>query len=193
MRLAIVLTALIAVAACKKDPAPSAPAAPAAKEGATKKAPSGPAADYAAKAKTTEAQLELDKIMKSAAMYYETPHVSRDGMMLPCQFPESVDWTPAGDPCKGEGKRFPASADAWSAATWSALVFMLQEPHYYRYKVESSGELGAAKLTAYAAGDLDCDGVWSTFTRVLAADPETTRSDCRAGTAGVIQVDNELE
>ena len=57
---------------------------------------------------------------------------------------------------------FGPDRDAWSHPTWKALGFHLEKPTYYRYEfVSDSGP--SAKFTARATGDLDCDGVRSTF------------------------------
>ena len=39
----------------------------------------------------------------------------------------------------------------------------MDEPHYYMYTYEASGLDNNAVFTARAVGDLDCDGVYSTF------------------------------
>lgn len=51
----------------------------------------------------------------------------------------------------------------WESMTWMALQFSVNNPHYYSYEFTSSGEGEAAKFTARAIGDLDCDGTFSTF------------------------------
>ena len=153
------LVLCLALGGCKKDAAPT-------------------TEDAALRAKTSEAIDNLDKLQKSAASYYTTPHVAREtGSLVPPQFPASSDWSPAGNPCEMADKRFPATPDAWTGATWSALNFAMNAPHYYRYKVESSGEYAKAKTTITASADLDCDGKWSTYTVTLEGDESATRAD----------------
>jgi hypothetical protein len=52
-----------------------------------------------------------------------------------------------------------------SNPTWSELDFGLRDPHWYSYQFDSSGIAASAQFTASAFGDLDCDGVHSTFVR----------------------------
>ena len=51
----------------------------------------------------------------------------------------------------------------WEHPTWRALGFALTEPHWYAYRLDVD-EHGARLI---AQGDLDGDGVPSTFTRTL--------------------------
>ena len=39
----------------------------------------------------------------------------------------------------------------------------MDDPHYYRYEFISSGVSTSAEFTARAQGDLDCDGIESTY------------------------------
>lgn len=40
---------------------------------------------------------------------------------------------------------------------------MLYEPHHYQYKYTSSGRGEHSRFTAKARGELDCDGMYSSF------------------------------
>lgn len=73
---------------------------------------------------------------------------------------------------------------------WDGLNFIQDEPHafHYRFVYENSpGGFGACMFTAQAFGDLDNDGVFSTFERAGAADQNGVN-----GAAG-LYIDNELE
>lgn len=178
--------ALPALLACTKDaPAPAAGPAPAEEKAGAAEAMD----DYARRSKATEARLNLDKIARAAAMYYETPHADRTGAMQPCSFPETTPFTPPYDACKDPAKRYSGGTKAWDTPTWRALHFELTDPHYYRYRIEATGTGAEATLTATAAADLDCDGVWSTFTRVVKAEPG---GEC-ASTSGPVLAVDELE
>lgn len=123
----------------------------------------------ARKAKSTEAAVHLNKIYTSSRSYVLEISASRTGAILPSQFPDSVPVTPPatccgqpGDKCVGGSSEVPY----WSAPTWNALHFSLDDPHYYQYEYESTGSSSAgpgSKFTARALGDLDCDTVQSTF------------------------------
>ncbi len=159
---------------------------------------------YRRRAKTSEAIDELDKIYKGAAVYFMNQRIGRDGSKLPCQFPApTVMIPPLGPngehPCcsskydtDGNGRCdvFPGS---WNTPTWAALSFMMTDQHQYAYAFDSSGTLSDAKMTATAYGDLDCDGVWSTFQKLAYGDPQATMSECSIRGAAALYVENETE
>ena len=62
--------------------------------------------------------------------------------------------------------------NTWKSSVWRALDFELLGPHRYAYEVEMSGEGAPLGFTARAVGDLDCDGVLSTFEQRGAVDSE---------------------
>jgi len=144
---------------------------------------------YMRRAKTTEAIDQLDKMYKGAAVYYTAPIVARDtGARIPCQFPATVKPTPAPEgrvhPCCGpkdadNDDRCDADPNAWTADTWSALNFQVNDPHYFFYEFESNGKTGsAAAFTAKAYADLDCDGTFSTFERYGYGDETSSNVEC---------------
>ena len=143
---------------------------------------------YMRRAKTTEAIDYLDRIYKAASVYYTTPRVQAGtGMRLPCQFPATQKLTPAPvggkHPCCGpqdadKDDRCDVDMSAWTTATWSALNFQMNDQHYFAYEYESSGTGAAAKFTARAYADLDCDGVFSTFERSGYGDPSASMAEC---------------
>jgi prepilin-type N-terminal cleavage/methylation domain-containing protein len=51
----------------------------------------------------------------------------------------------------------------WNAATWSCLKFTMSAPQFYQYSYVSSGTGTGATYTATAFGDLNGNGVASTF------------------------------
>ncbi len=63
------------------------------------------------------------------------------------------------------GARIVDTAGAWDTPTWQALAFAIDDPHWYSYQYDSSGVGSNAMFTARAVGDLDGDGVLSTFER----------------------------
>ncbi len=158
----------------------------------------------ARRAKTAEAIDELDKMYKGAAVYYSSPRISREGNKLPCQFPASTPITPPPGP-NGEhpccsstydtdgDHRCDSNPDHWTTPTWSALNFGIYDQHYYVYEYDSNGELSDAKMTATAYGDLDCDGVWSTFQKLSFGDPEASRAECAIQAAPAFYVEKETE
>jgi hypothetical protein len=115
------------------------------------------------RAKTAEARLNLRRIAAGAVRFYEETKAGPDGQPLPRSFPPSVGPTPGGSPCSEPGHRFPGDPKAWEHPAWQTLGFSVSGPHYYRYTFLSEGTGESSRFTARANGDLDCNGVWSTF------------------------------
>ena len=149
---------------------------------------------YIKKSKTAEARELVRKIYEGARVYYQDPVVNTAGMggPVPAMFPEpSLAATPALGTCCASGGKCNASADYWKNPTWVALAFAVPDPHYYHYAYTVSGN-GADGATYYALayGDLDCDGVYSTFRAIGQAN--SIYSDGPAG-SGAVGVTNPLE
>jgi type IV pilus assembly protein PilA len=109
---------------------------------------------YIKRAKTAEAEGQVSRIYGAARAYYLA--------VVPMQFPDPVPMTPVESCCATGGRCLPNAA-IWDTPTWKALYFSVDDPHYYRYAFYSEGVLETAKFLAYAYGDLDCDGILSTF------------------------------
>ncbi len=87
----------------------------------------------------------------------------------------------------------------WQDPTWVALQFSVDDPHYYSYAYEVNGNAapgsqaptdGSNNYTAYAYGDLDCDGNYSTF--AMYGEINAEYSDGPAGSAALSR-EKELE
>ena len=66
--------------------------------------------------------------------------------------------------CDGSSpKDYLPTETTWSAPEWQALGFALNKPSHYAYEVITAGTEAAAHFTVRALGDLDCDGIHSTF------------------------------
>jgi hypothetical protein len=117
---------------------------------------------YIEKAKSSEAEQLVRRIVDGARAHYHNPPQS--GLTPePKHVPrESVGPTPPAGACcaSGDGKCAPDPA-LWSHPTWQALNFSIEDPHYYSYQYEVLD--GGKAFVARAIGDLDCDGVLSTF------------------------------
>ena len=60
----------------------------------------------------------------------------------------------------------PMSTDDWiTIRAWGELEFDIDEKHRFHYQFDSSGTGDDAQFTASAFGDIDCDGVYSTWVR----------------------------
>jgi len=119
--------------------------------------------DYNRRSLTTEATMNVRRLFDSSVSYYDWEHATAWGEILPAQFPASVPRTPAEIPC---GDAVPANYDDWEHPTWEALNFSVRDSHRYSYQYDSAGTFIGAGFTASAFGDLDCDGVYSTFVRI---------------------------
>jgi prepilin-type N-terminal cleavage/methylation domain-containing protein len=154
---------------------------------------------YMRRAKTTEAIDELDKIYKGAAFYYTAPHVDKNGSKMFCQFPTTQALTPATDCCQSANDtnsdgRCDSKSTLWNTRTWSSLTFQITDEVYFQYSFNSNGSvLNQAQATANAHGDLDCDGTYSTFQRLIWGDPEAHYAECSNVGASAFFVDNETE
>jgi hypothetical protein len=82
------------------------------------------------------------------------------GLPLESAYPESAPFTPAVTP-RGELVQDPPGT--WDAPTWRALDFAFDAPHAYSFSFESHNGADHSTFTARARGDLDGDGVTSSF------------------------------
>src|SRR5262245_38995767 len=97
----------------------------------------------------------LDRLVTSAIAYSETKPQE-------ISFPPSAPLTPAQVP---RGQRALDPPDAWEHLTWKSLQFGYDEPHAFSFQFDSTFEpaTNVMRFTATAHGDLDGDGVLSTF------------------------------
>lgn len=82
------------------------------------------------------------------------------GRPVAMAYPTSVGLTPARVPA---GQRLVDSPGTWDHPTWRRLDFHVQEPHGFAYEFESNLQVAGSSFAARAHGDLDGDGVLSTF------------------------------
>jgi hypothetical protein len=111
----------------------------------------------------SEASMNVRRLFDSSVSYYDSDYTTPAGELLPPQFPQSVPRTPAEVPC---GEPHVSDWQTWTTPTWEALNFAVSDPHYFSYQYDSSGTGTGSSFTASAFGDLDCDGVLSTYVRV---------------------------
>jgi hypothetical protein len=78
---------------------------------------------------------------------------------------------PLGTCCEGDKGKCAPTASWWEHPTWQALNFAVEDPHYFSYQFSSQTVDGRITFTVRALGDLDCDGVYSTYEMVGRADP----------------------
>ena len=112
-----------------------------------------------------QARLNLRRLYDASVAYYKADQVDRAGAILPRSFPDSVGRTPAEPFACSDGLPVPLAPRAadWEAATWDRLGFSPRDPLFFRYEYVSEGTAAGARFTARALGDLNCDGVLSTY------------------------------
>ena len=119
---------------------------------------------YTKKSKTAESIQFIKKMSDGARVYYANPEAVGLGASPQAKhFPASVGPTPPLGTCCNMGGKCIPDADTWEHPTWKALDFAMRDPHYYSYEFKTEVRDGVTSYTALAYGDLDCDGVYSTF------------------------------
>ncbi len=106
----------------------------------------------------TEAVTNLAMLARMAVTYATAERVAPTGVMAPPSFPASAPMTPARVP---GARPVTDPPETWTHPSWVALGFSVSDPHYYSYEFISDG----SSFTVRAYGDLDGDGVLSTFER----------------------------
>lgn len=127
---------------------------------------------YMLRAKTSEAREMLHRMYSQGRAYYLETFGGQAVGGIPHQFPRTQATTPAVTCCDAGGQRCQPTVTDWQSPTWLALHFSMDDPHYYRYEFVSGGTGLSASFTARALGDLDCDGVESTYEMYVSVDSE---------------------
>jgi type IV pilus assembly protein PilA len=128
---------------------------------------------YLANAKTAEARNALGDIAKDAATALERPPPTTSfttagvvtGVLR--QFCASSTLVP-GTIGNVSAKKYQSQKSDWTAGSattgWACLKFSMEEPQYYAYSYNATSTDGwSGGFTALAYGDLNGDGVFSTF------------------------------
>ena len=121
------------------------------------------------RSKTSEAVVNLRRIFDGAVTSYQADGVTRDGVVEPPKFPLSTPASPAENSCCEQNPgavRCTGGAGPFKHLSWHKLGFAISDPHFYWYTFQSEGEGSGARFTARANGNLDCDGVYSTYERL---------------------------
>jgi Tfp pilus assembly protein PilE len=122
--------------------------------------------------KTDEPPRELERMYRAIEAYYDTPQTTAAGERRRC-LPDPAGPTPD-KPARDARAVVFANAET-SAATWRAIGYEPAEPIRYRYSflpmragcaMLPTDSRGEPVLTLRAEGDLDGDGVLSTFERI---------------------------
>ena len=126
---------------------------------------------YIRRSKTVEATMNVRKLFDSSVSYFEGEHADKGGNTLAKTFPtdptsQPAPWGNVKSTCCGQtGDKCAPAASNFADPTWSALNFSVDDPFYFGYQYNSKGSETTANFQAYAFGDLDCDGINSTYER----------------------------
>ena len=130
---------------------------------------------YIANSKTAEARNSLGRMAQAAAIAYENENMA--GPVLPTgsstgltrNLCKSSSATVPGSMSLVTGQKFQSSPTDWNVdyaggSGFSCLHFTIDQPQYYMYNYTSTGSGNPGDtFTATANGDLNGDGVLSTF------------------------------
>jgi hypothetical protein len=112
---------------------------------------------------------DLDRLADGAVAWFDEQKVDQTGNILARRFPGAGATLRAPDDwharvcVDGVSRDYPVDAEAFEHPVFKALKFRKDEPFRYQYQFASEGEGSAAQFTARAIGDLDCDGIYSTY------------------------------
>jgi prepilin-type N-terminal cleavage/methylation domain-containing protein len=137
---------------------------------------------YLRRAQTAEATQNLRRMYDGAVSYYSAEHADQAGVMLPKDFPATAGPTPAAPPA---ATKLLVPAALWAASpSWGVLNFAVTDPLRYAYTFL---HLSTTSGSMIAQGDLNGDGVYSTYQRSVSA-----TNDGVSGGSGVYVI-NDLE
>ena len=126
-------------------------------------------ARYVRHAKTVEAASSVNRIASNAVEFYDTSDGTQPAAANPAavhamrHFPPSAASPVPSDELTVRGHRYQSNLADWSVSPWRELHFSMVEPQSYRYQFVAEGAGATAKATVSAEGDLDGDGIRSTY------------------------------
>jgi type IV pilus assembly protein PilA len=121
---------------------------------------------YVKHSKTAEATRNLGAIENGSRNSYAQETDSSGTGVGPFvhKFCASAAMQPASVPSGQRVKLISGAGTGWNLPGWTCLKFAINEPQFYAYQYINNGSSGtAANYTAIANGDLDGNGVQSTF------------------------------
>lgn len=142
-------------------------------------------ARYVRHAKTVEAASSVASLAGAAAEYYNASDATQPAGAAPAavhamrHFPPSSRVSVPEDPLSVRGKRYQSNLADWAASPWRELRFSIVQPQCYQYSFEAEGAGAAATATVTAQGDLDGDGLRSTYSLTVAPDSALTAVPAR--------------
>ncbi len=136
---------------------------------------------YMRRSKTAEAKTNLARMFDAFSAYYQRkkrcPKRGDNQVGITPPLALNCNDGPGGRCVPTATASAPAEYDAaaWTEdPVWSGIEFAVEEAHYFHYAIKWNQGKGSCQFTAQAFGDLDDDGVFSTFERAARADKEGT-------------------
>lgn len=135
-------------------------------------------ARYVRHAKTAEAVGSVKALAEAASNYYDNSDFNQPAGTKPesaramRHFPPTSRTSVPAENGDVKGKRYQSAIGDWAVAPWNDLHFSIPQPQYYAYSFESQGRGAEAQASATAHGDLDADGVLSTYRISVTPDAE---------------------
>ena len=135
---------------------------------------------YLKHAKSMDGVSSATAIAQAAAQYYNDSDAKQpagtkpDSAKAMRHFPASSRTSVPADFNDVKGKLYQSSIGDWSVSPWLDMRFSLSTPQCYAYSFESQGSGPSAQATAEARGDIDGNGINSTFRVSVAPDATAT-------------------
>jgi type II secretory pathway pseudopilin PulG len=131
---------------------------------------------YVRHSKTAEAVGSLAAIGQAAAADYNDSDSTQPAgapefaVRAMRHFPPPSRASVPADLADVHGKRYQSTLADWQPSPWRELHFSIPQPQCYAYSFDSTGTGPQASATATARGDLNGDGVVSTYRLTVAPD-----------------------
>jgi prepilin-type N-terminal cleavage/methylation domain-containing protein len=123
---------------------------------------------YIYRTRTVEATMNLRTMYDGAVAYYVSEHSDPGGNVLQKQFPIPAGPTPPAVPgfnAGDVGLKHKPTAVEWKSSGWAALDFQISDWYSYQYTFSTLNAPPTQTAVMTANGDLDGDGILSTFQR----------------------------
>ena len=133
-------------------------------------------ARYVRHAKTVEAVSSVTALAGRSAEYFNQSDTTQPADAAPSavhamrHFPSSARVSVPAEQESVRGRRYQSNLADWSTSPWRELRFSIVQPQCYRYSFDAEGAGATAKAVVLAEGDLDGDGLRSSYSLEVTPD-----------------------